>query len=46
VNRQPVHNAAEFDTAMRKAGSATAVLFVNTGGRTHFVTVQPEAGTH
>jgi serine protease Do len=45
VNRQQVRNASEFETAMRKAGNAAAVLFVSTGGRTRYLTVRPEPGT-
>jgi len=45
VNRQPVRNEAEFENAMRKGASSTAILFVNSRGRTHFVTVRPEAPT-
>jgi len=44
VNRQPVRSAAEFETAMRKSGNSVAVLFANSGGRTHYLTVRPEEG--
>jgi serine protease Do len=38
VNHQPVHNVAEFEQAMRKAGGS-ALLLVNSGGTTHFIAV-------
>ena len=45
VNRQSIRTAAEYDAAMRKAGSSAAVLFVNSKGRTHYVTLRPESST-
>ena len=45
VNRQSTRTAAEYDAAMRKAGSSAAVLFVNSKGRTHYVTLRPESST-
>ena len=38
VNHQPVHNVAEFEQAMRKAGGS-ALLLVNRGGTTLFIAV-------
>ena len=43
VNRQSIRTAAEYDAAMRKAGSSAAVLFVNSKGRTHYVTLRSES---
>jgi serine protease Do len=37
VNHQPVHNVAEFEQAMRKAGKQDALLLVNRGGTTLFI---------
>jgi S1-C subfamily serine protease len=37
VNHQPVHNVAEFEQAMRKAGKEEALLLVNRGGTTLFI---------
>jgi serine protease Do len=36
VNHQPIHNVAEFEQAMRKAGGS-ALLLVNRGGTTLFI---------
>ena len=44
VNRQAVRNEAEFASAMNRLGNGTAVLFVNSGGRTHYVTIRGMAG--
>jgi serine protease Do len=44
VNRQPVRNQAEFESAMDRLGNGTALLFVNSGGRTHYVTIRGTAG--
>jgi serine protease Do len=44
VNRQPVRNQAEFESAMDRLGNATALLFVNSGGRKHYVTIRGAAG--
>ena len=44
VNRQPVRTAAEFEAAMGKSTNSAAVLFVNHGGRTRYVTLPPEPG--
>ena len=43
VNRQPVRNDAEFESAMNRVGTGTAVLFVNSSGRTHYVTIRGTA---
>jgi serine protease Do len=37
VNHQPVHNVAEFEEAMHKAGKEEALLLVNRGGTTLFI---------
>jgi serine protease Do len=37
VNHQPVHNVAEFEQAMHKAGKEEALLLVNRGGTTLFI---------
>jgi serine protease Do len=37
VNHQPVHNVADFEQAMHKAGNNEALLLVNRGGTTLFV---------
>src|SRR5258706_12796663 len=37
VNHQPVRNVAEFEQAMHKAGSSSALLLVNRGGTTLFI---------
>ena len=37
VNHQPVHNVAEFEQAMHKAGKDEALLLVNRGGTTLFI---------
>jgi serine protease Do len=37
VNHQPVHNVAEFEQAMRKAGKQDALLLVNRGGTTLYI---------
>jgi serine protease Do len=37
VNHQPVHNVAEFEQAMHKAGNNEALLLVNRGGTTLFI---------
>jgi serine protease Do len=37
VNHQPVHNVADFEQAMHKAGNKEALLLVNRGGTTLFV---------
>jgi len=37
VNHQPVHNIAEFEQAMHKAGNNEALLLVNRGGTTLFI---------
>jgi serine protease Do len=37
VNHQPVHNVAEFEQAMHKAGDKEALLLVNRGGTTLFI---------
>jgi serine protease Do len=44
VNRHPVRNETEFDSAMNRLGNGTAVLFVNSGGRTHYVTIRGMPG--
>jgi serine protease Do len=44
VNRQPVRNQAEFESAMDRLGNGPALLFVNSGGRTHYVTIRGTAG--
>jgi serine protease Do len=41
VNRQPVASADELRGALRKSGSRPALLLINRGGQTHFVTVRP-----
>ena len=41
VNRQPVASADDLRAAMRKSGSRPALLLINRGGQTHFVTVRP-----
>jgi membrane-associated protease RseP (regulator of RpoE activity) len=41
VNRQTVASVAEFDRAVRAAGSQTVLLLVNRGGNTIYVTVEP-----
>src|SRR5882672_10366855 len=37
VNHQPVHNVAEFEQALHKAGKENALLLVNRGGTTLFI---------
>ncbi len=37
VNHQPVHNVAEFERALHKAGKEEALLLVNRGGTTLFI---------
>jgi serine protease Do len=37
VNHQPVHNVAEFEQALHKAGKEEALLLVNRGGTTLFI---------
>jgi serine protease Do len=37
VSHQPVHNVAEFEQAMHKAGKEEALLLVNRGGTTLFI---------
>jgi serine protease Do len=37
VNHQPVHNVAEFEQAMRKAGTQDVLLLVNRGGTTLYI---------
>src|ERR1700676_2284060 len=37
VNRQPVHNVAQFEEAMHKAGKDEALLLINRGGTTLFI---------
>jgi serine protease Do len=44
VNRQPVRTQADFESAMNRLGNGTALLFVNSGGRTHYVTIRGTAG--
>lgn len=39
VNRKPVHNAAEFQQAMKLAGKNAAVLLVNRNDHTSFVVI-------
>jgi serine protease Do len=41
VNRQPVASADDLRSALRKSGSRPALLLINRGGQTHFVTVRP-----
>jgi serine protease Do len=41
VNRQTVRSAADLQSAMKKSGSQPALLLVNRGGHTIFVTVRP-----
>ena len=41
VNRRPVKNAAEFESAVRLAGKNPALLLVNRDGTTIFVAVEP-----
>jgi Do/DeqQ family serine protease len=41
VNRQPVVSVDELRGALRKSGSRPALLLINRGGQTHFVTVRP-----
>jgi serine protease Do len=44
VNRQPVRNQAEFESAMDRLGNGPVLLFVNSGGRHHYVTIRGTAG--
>jgi len=41
ANRQPVASADDLRGALRKSGSRPALLLINRGGQTHFVTVRP-----
>ena len=41
VNRKPVSNVAEFNQAVRQAGTDPVVFLVNRGGNTQFVVVEP-----
>lgn len=41
VNRQPVRSAAEVTAALANAGDRPALLLINRGGRSIFVTVEP-----
>jgi serine protease Do len=43
VNRQRVRNDVEFESAMNRVGTGTTVLFVNSSGRTHYVTIRGTA---
>ena len=40
VNRMTIHSAADFDRAVRNAGSGTVLLLVNRGGLTQYVAIQ------
>jgi serine protease Do len=40
ANRQPVASADDLRGALRKSGSRPALLLINRGGQTHFVTVR------
>lgn len=42
VNRQPVHNATEYERALERSGKQSVLLLLNRGGTTHFVVVQPQ----
>ena len=44
VNRQPVRNQAEFESAMDRLGNALALLLVNSGGRKHYITIRGVGG--
>jgi len=39
VDRQPVNNVAEFESAIKRAGNKPALLLVNRGGHTSYVVV-------
>jgi S1-C subfamily serine protease len=41
VNRQSVATAEDLRAALRKSNSRPALVLVNRGGQTHFVTVRP-----
>jgi serine protease Do len=41
ANRQSVATAEDLRNAMRKSNSRPALLLINRGGQTHFVTVRP-----
>ena len=40
VNRMPVSNVADFDRAVKNAGSGTVLLLVNRNGFTQYVAIQ------
>jgi serine protease Do len=44
VNRQPVKSAADLRSALAKSNGRPALLLINHGGQTLFVTVSPNAG--
>jgi serine protease Do len=41
VNKKPVNTVAEFQAAIRLAGSRPVLLLVNRGGSTMFIVVEP-----
>jgi serine protease Do len=42
VNRKPVSNVQQFQQAVRQAGNQPVLLLVNTGGTTHYLTLNPK----
>jgi S1-C subfamily serine protease len=42
VNRKPVNSVQEFQQAVGQAGNQPVLLLVNSGGTTHYLTLNPQ----